>query len=338
MLDERIITHSTFKKLLEPVDDAFLEAMASRVAKEHLNHFGKAITLYTPLYLSNYCVNQCVYCGYNAKNKIKRHQLSMEAIEKEAISISSSGLRHILLLTGESEKDTPVEYIIEAVKVIKKHFDSIAIEIYPLSESDYKRVIQAGVDSLTIYQETYNRELYKTVHPYGPKKDYDFRFEAPERAAKAGMFHINVGALLGLSSWEDEVLSLGHHVKHLMDKYPEVNISISVPRIRPFIGQTYESIEISDRTLVQIILALKLYLPSVGITLSTRESEAFRNHMLPLGITKLSAGVLTSVGGHGVEEEGDSQFKINDTRSVFQVREDLEKLGYQPILKDWQAI
>lgn len=338
MLDERIITTSTFNKLLEPVDDEFLESMAERVAREHLNHFGKAITLYTPLYLSNYCVNQCVYCGYNAKNKIKRHQLSLEDIEKEAKCISASGLRHILILTGESEKDTPLEYIIEGIKIMKKYFDSIAIEIYPLSESGYRRVIEAGVDSLTIYQETYNRQVYKKVHPYGPKKDYDYRLGAPDRAAKAGMFHVNVGALLGLSSWEEEVYNLGCHVKGLMDQYPEITLSISVPRIRPFIGQAYESIDISDRTLVQIILALKLYLPSVGITLSTRESEAFRNHMLPLGITKLSAGVLTSVGGHGVEEEGDAQFTINDTRSVHQVKEDLETLGYQPILKDWQAI
>lgn len=335
MLNERVISDKTFKQLLGSIDDEQLESMAKRVSKEHLNHFGKAITLYTPLYLSNYCVNQCVYCGYNAKHKIQRHQLSMEEIKREAENIAASGLKHILILTGESERDTPVSYIIEAIKVIKPYFNSIAIEIYPLSENDYKRMVQAGVDGLTIYQETYDREVYAQVHPFGPKKNYDYRLDAPNRGAKAGMFHINVGALLGLSTWQEEVYALGCHVASLMKTYPEVFFSISVPRIRPFIGQQYDSYEITDRTLVQIILALKLFLPSVGITLSTRESKAFRNNMLPLGITKMSAGVLTSVGGHGTKQTGDAQFEINDTRSVKEMKQDLENMGYQAVLTDW---
>lgn len=338
ILRNRIITEEMFESLLGHVDDDVLEQMALRVADEHIKYFGKTIALYTPLYLANHCVNQCVYCGYNASNKIKRHQLSLEDIEKEAKAIHASGLRHILILTGESERDTPVSYILESVKILKEYFDSIAIEIYPLSETDYKSMIEAGVDSLTIYQEVYDRKRYKEVHPYGPKSDYDYRYQAPKRAADAGIFNINMGALLGLHTPKSEVLALGKHVKALQDAYPGVNFSISVPRIRPFIGQSFTSIDIEDRMLVQIILALKLFLPSIGITLSTRETEDFRNQMLPLGISKMSAGVMTSVGGHGSESEGDAQFDIADNRSVEDMVKALKQFGYQPVLKDWVAL
>lgn len=338
ILKKRIITTDMFEILLNTVTDDALEAMAFRVSKEHVKHFGKAMILYTPLYLANYCVNQCVYCGYNANNKIKRHQLTLEAIEQEAKSISETGLRHLLILTGESEKDTPVSYILDAVRILKKYFDSIAIEIYPLSTDDYKRMIQAGVDSLTIYQEVYDRKRYKEVHPYGPKSDYDYRYYAAKRAAEAGIFNINMGALLGLHNWQSEVLTLGKHVKALQDEYPGINFSISVPRIRPFIGQSFTSIEIEDRDLVQIILSLKLFLPSIGITLSTRETADFRNQMLPLGISKMSAGVMTSVGGHGSESEGDAQFDIADNRSVKEMVDSLKSFGYQPVLKDWVSL
>lgn len=338
LINKRLIDSDDFKSLLDEVSDDYLEAMAVRVSEEHLKHFGKAIVLYTPLYLANHCVNQCVYCGYNAKNKIVRHQLSLEDIEKEAIAISSSGLRHILILTGESEKDTPLSYIIDAIKILKQYFDSIGIEIYPLSEAAYQEVIEAGVDSLTIYQEVYDRAVYKKVHPYGPKSDYDYRLNAPERGAKAGMFNINIGALLGLGDIKEEVYALGQHAKYLQDKFPEVNLNISVPRIRPFIGQQFKSNKVEDRMLVQIILALKLYLPTVGITLSTRETQVFRNHMLALGISKMSAGVMTSVGGHSDVDTGDAQFDIADTRSVLEIKRDLIGLGYQPVLKDWVDI
>jgi len=337
MLDKRVINRQDLRSLLGPVEDDMLEKMAQRAYKEHMKFFGKSIVLYTPLYLANHCVNQCVYCGYNAKNKIKRHQLSLSQVEAEAKAISRTGLRHILVLTGENEKHTPVDYILSAVKILKKYFSSIAIEIYPLSQADYKRMIQAGVDSLTIYQEVYNRKRYGEVHPYGPKKDYDFRYLAAERAAKAGMFHINIGALLGLYDLTEEVYQLACHVKDLQDRYPEVTFSVSVPRIRPFEGQTFESVEVSDRMLVQIILALKIYLPTIGITLSTRESQNFRNHMLPF-VSKMSAGVKTTVGGHSDEASSDVQFDIADERSVDDMMKDLKALGYQPVLKDWLDI
>ncbi|MCH4890367.1 2-iminoacetate synthase ThiH [Acidaminobacter sp. JC074] len=337
MLDKRVIDKEDLRALLSPVDDVFLEEMAERAYREHMKFFGKSILLYTPLYLANYCVNQCVYCGYNVKNDIKRHQLGLDQVEAEAKAIYETGLRHILILTGESERHTPVDYILSAVKVLKKFFSSIAIEIYPLSQTDYERMIQAGVDSLTIYQEVYDRKRYSQVHPYGPKSDYDFRFLAPERAAEAGMFHINIGALLGLHDLTEEVYQLACHVKDLQDRYPEVTFSVSVPRIRPFEGQTFESVEVSDRMLVQIILALKIYLPTIGITLSTRESKSFRNHMLPF-VSKMSAGVKTTVGGHSDEAASDVQFDIADERSVDEMMKDLKVLGYQPVLKDWLNI
>ena len=218
IINKRVLNEMDFLTLLSNKADDYLEDIAIKAQEEHIKHFGKAVILYTPLYISNHCINQCVYCSYNANNKIKRMKLTMEEIEIEAKEISKTGLKHILLLTGESEKDTPVEYIIEAVSVLKKYFDSITIEIYPLNQEDYKKVIDAGVDGLTIYQEVYDRSIYKSVHPYGPKGLYDFRLDAAERAAKEGIFHINIGALLGLNNWREEIFKVGLHVKYLQEK------------------------------------------------------------------------------------------------------------------------
>lgn len=329
ILKDRVIGHHSFKKLLEPCQSHELELMAKRVSEEHLKFFGKVILLYTPLYIANHCINQCTYCGYNAKQKIRRHQMTQEEIHLRAKEIAETGLKHILLLTGESPQETPVDYILIAVKILKEYFESVAIEIYPLSEKDYKRMIEAGVDSLTIYQEVYDEARYKEVHPYGPKSDYDFRLNAPERGAKAGMYSVNIGVLLGLNDYVDEVYKLGMHLKYLQDHYPDLMLAVSVPRIRPF-GDVREFGTISDRQIVQIILALKLFLPSVGVTLSTRESAIFREHLLPLGISKMSAGVSTAVG-----DAGDEQFEIDDKRSVDQIVDMLKEKGYQAIMKDW---
>lgn len=334
ILKKRVISEEDFEYLLSESASVYLEDMAVRVNKEHLNHFGKSIVLYTPLYISNYCVNQCQYCSYNACNDIKRSKLTLEEIEHEAINIASTGLKHILLLTGESEKDTPLSYILQAVEILKKYFSSVTIEIYPLTEEQYRVLVNAGVDGLTIYQETYDKTTYKTVHPYGPKSDYDFRYHAPERGAKAGMYTVNIGALLGLHDWKNDVLSLGRHLKYLEESYPQTAFHVSIPRIKPFKGQPFESQEISDKTLVQIILALKLYSPYMGINVSTRENEMLREQLLPLGVAKMSAGVSTNVGGH-VEDKGDAQFEISDKRSVKEIQNMLNEKGYQPVLVDW---
>ncbi|MBN2797188.1 MAG: 2-iminoacetate synthase ThiH [Clostridia bacterium] len=337
LFEKESISTDDFKWLLTDEAVFHLEAIAQRVHEKHTRFFGRTIGIYTPIYLANYCVNQCAYCSYNHSNAITRHQLTEEEIEMEAKVIYQMGIRHVLLLTGESKVHTPVAYIEKAVRIMKKYFDSVTIEIYPLDEEDYRLLIKAGVEGLTIYQETYNVEKYKKVHLKGPKSNYDYRYHAPERGAKAGMYAISLGVLLGLSDWRKDVYELGIHVLELTKKYPEVSFSISVPRIRPFKGQQFESQEISDQNLVQIILAVKMLLPQVGINLSTRESSDLREHLLPLGISKMSAGVSTGVGGHS-SQKGDHQFEISDKRSVEDIKKMLINKGYQPAMKDWVTL
>lgn len=337
ILDKRLISEEDFEQLLSETAEPYLEAMAERVHREHKAHFGNAIVLYTPIYIANHCINQCVYCSYNAGNPIRRHQLTLAEIQKEAQAVYETGIRHVLLLTGESPIHTPFDYILEAAKIMKTYFDSVTIEVYPLTTPQYKALHDIGVDGLTIYQETYDRTVYKRVHPFGPKSDYDYRFSAPSRGAAAGLYHINIGALLGLKDWREDVLALGRHIKKLERTYPKSHYSVSIPRIRPFQGQKFTSEVISDRNLVQIMLALKLYAPKIGINVSTRESAIMREHLLPLGVAKMSAGVTTSVGGHS-EVQGDAQFEISDKRSVEEIMVMLKEKGYQPVMKDWVTL
>jgi len=324
--------------LLSPKAEKYLEQIAQKARKLSLQHFGKTILLYTPLYLSNYCVNKCAYCSYNIENKIKRKTLSLDEIEEEAKAIASTGLRHILVLTGESSKDAPVSYIIAAVKVLKKYFDSISIEIYPLSTDEYIKVIEAGVDGLTIYQEVYDELIYDKVHIAGPKKNYKFRLDAPERACIAKMRSVNIGALLGLDDWRKGAFFTALHADYLQNKYPHMEVSVSVPRIRPHVGSFNEVNVALDKNLLQTILALRIFLPYVGITLSTREPQSFRDNLIPLGITKMSAGVSTEVGGHSSTSSGDSQFEISDKRTVEEIKKAILAKNYQPIFKDWMSI
>jgi 2-iminoacetate synthase len=335
IINKEILDEQDFLKLLSPKATKFLEPMARKAYELNLNHFGKAITLFTPMYIANYCVNECAYCGYNVKNTIERKQLTLEEIEEEARSISSTGLRHILVLTGESPKQTPISYIIDAVKLLKKYFDSISIEIYPLTTEEYKDVVDAGVDGVTVYQEVYDEKIYDSVHIAGPKKDYHFRLDAPERACEVGMRSVNIGALLGLNEWRKEAFLTGLHAKYLQKHYNDVEFSISLPRLCPHKGDFQAHSIIEDQDLVQIMLALKIFLPYVGITISTREKADFRERLLPLGVNKLSAGVSTEVGGHSVENKGEMQFEISDERSVDEIKEMLLAKGYQPLLKNW---
>ncbi len=323
--------------LLSPAAMGYLEDMALRSRSGTLKHFGKAVHLYTPLYLSNYCVNHCAYCGYSPTNAIRRHMLTMEDIEAEAKAIAATGLRHILVLTGESRVHTSVDYILQAVTILKKYFDSISIEIYPLEEEEYRAVIEAGVDGLTIYQETYDPDRYDQVHIAGPKKDYAYRLAAPERAARAGMRSVNVGALLGLSDYRMDALLTGLHAAFLQKNHPELELGVSFPRLRPTAGHFEPQSLVDDPTFVQVILAIRNFIPEAGTTLSTRESADLRNNLIPLGITKLSAGVTTAVGGHDQEAEGDAQFEIADGRSVEDMANYLRAIGYQPVFKDWMA-
>lgn len=339
ILEKDFIDKFDFLKLLSKEAKNHLEEMALRANYITLKHFGRAVLLYTPIYISNYCVNKCVYCSYNHENEIKRKKLNLEEIEKEAIEISKTGLRHILLLTGDSKKESPVSYIKDAVKILKKYFDAISIEVYALKEDEYKQLVDAGVSGLTIYQEVYNEEIYKKVHLKGPKSNYLNRLDAPERGCKAGMKFIGIGALLGLNDFRKEAFYTGLHCDYLQKKYPHIEYSVSAPRIRPHIGIFDLIDEVDDKDLVQIILAYRIYLKSVGITMSTREKQGFRDHLIPLGVTNISAGVKTSVNGHSNDDDkGEQQFEIADKRSVKEMKEAIKNMNYQPLMKNWMSI
>ncbi|MDP2911247.1 MAG: 2-iminoacetate synthase ThiH, partial [Candidatus Omnitrophota bacterium] len=277
-----------FLALLSPIAENYLEYMAQKAHNLTLRHFGRTIQLYTPMYLSNYCENQCAYCGFNSKNDIARKRLTLEEVEKEAEFISSTGLRHILILTGESRKESPLRYIKDCIKILKKYFSSISIEIYGLTESEYAQIAAEGVDGLALYQETYDEVIYDKVHKRGPKKDYLFRLNAPERAASNGIRNVNIGVLLGLNDWRREIFFMGLHAKYLQDKFYDVEIGSSIPRLRPHMGEFRISSDINDKNMAQIIIALRIFLPRLGITISTRESPKLREGLLPLGITRMS--------------------------------------------------
>jgi len=328
-------------KLLSPEAEKSLEEMAQKAKALTLENFGKAIALYTPLYLSNYCENECLYCGFNTRNKIPRKKLKINELKKEAEFIAKTGLQHILILSGESRKLTPLSYIKECLQILRKFFSSISIEIYPLTESEYKELIQEGVDGLTIYQEVYDQDSYKKLHLKGPKQDYRFRLDAPERAACASMRTINIGSLLGLAPWPKEAFLMLRHAKYLQDKYPEAEISISIPRVKPQFNNFPVPYEVSDKNIVQIITAARIFMPRLGITLSTRESDCLRDNLVSLGITKMSAGSTTAVGGHTLAKEyikNSIQFEISDKRDVNQIKKMLLEKGYQPVLKDWVGV
>lgn len=327
-----------FLALLSPQAAFRLEEMAQAGHRLTLQHFGRTIVLYTPLYLSNYCVNYCVYCGFNATNDIPRRKLTLAEVELEAKAIAKTGLQHLLILTGESRQQSPVSYIKDCVTVLRNYFPSISIEVYPLSSEEYAKLIAAGIDGLTIYQEVYDEKIYSRLHPRGPKRDYRFRLEAPERAGQAGIRVINIGALLGLGQWRSEVFLAGIHAAYLQKKFPEIEISISFPRMRPQFGNYQPEFPVSDRDLVQSILALRLFLPRAGITISTRESAELRDNLIRLSVTKMSAGSSTAIGGHTDAQGSIGQFEISDKRSVEEMRQTIAKLGYKAVLKDWHDL
>ncbi|PKM82164.1 MAG: 2-iminoacetate synthase ThiH [Firmicutes bacterium HGW-Firmicutes-14] len=338
IINKNRITETGFLALLSPAGQKMLEPMARKAHGLTVKNFGKVIQLYTPMYLSNHCTNECAYCGFNVRNTLGRRTLTIGEVEEEGRIITKTGLRHILVLTGESPRNAPVEYIGKCVRKLRQYFSSVSIEIYPLHTDEYKTLIEAGVDGLTLYQEVYDPEIYDIVHIRGPKKDYTFRLNAPERACRAGMRTVNLGALLGLNDWQKEVFALGLHARYLQDKYPETEISVSFPRIRPAQGGFQPKVTVSDEELVQMILAVRIFLPRVGITVSTRERADFRDNLIRLGVTKMSAGSCTEVGGRLGGEGRDSQFEISDSRSVPEMRSTIQKLGYQAVCKDWLTI
>ncbi len=333
-----------FMALLSESAVPFLEEMAQTARAITLRHFGRAIQLFTPLYLANFCTNRCVYCGFNATNAIRRSMLSFDDIEREGRAIAATGLRHILLLTGDAPGRTGPDYIAEASRRLRRYFPGIGIEVYAMTTEEYRLLVEAGVDSLTMFQETYNEALYAELHPSGPKRDFRFRLDAPDRAARAGMRSMGTGALLGLDYWRRDAFFSGLHSSWLQENYPAAEMSLSVPRMRPHEGSFDRVFPVSDRDLVQYIAALRLFLPSAGITVSTRERAELRDHLIEIGVTRVSAGVSTAVGGHSSASQtaedthNTSQFEISDSRSVDEMVRAIRARGYQPVFKHWEPL
>ena len=333
-----------FKALLSPAAAPFLEQMAQRARLETGRHFGNTVYLFTPLYIANYCENYCVYCGFNCYNHIKRMKLTMEQIEHEMQVIAASGMEEILLLTGESRGQSDVSYIGEACKLARKYFRMVGLEIYPVNTEEYRYLHDCGADYVTVFQETYDIEKYETLHLLGHKRVWPYRFDAQERALRGGMRGVAFSALLGLSDFRKDALAGALHVYYLQRKYPQAEMSLSCPRLRPIINNDkIDPLDVGEKQLCQVLCAYRIFLPFVGITVSSREGAAFRNGIVKIAATKVSAGVSTGIGDHerkytGKETDGtagDEQFEINDSRSLDAMYADIAQEGLQPVLNDY---
>lgn len=333
-----------FKALLSPAAEPFLEQMAQRACLETSKHFGNTVYLFTPLYIANHCENYCVYCGFNCYNHIDRMKLSVEQIEKEMKVIADSGMEELLILTGESRGQSNVEYIGEACKLARKYFRMVGLEIYPVNTDEYRYLHECGADYVTVFQETYDTDKYEQLHLLGHKRVWPYRFDAQERALRGGMRGVAFSALLGLSDFRKDALASALHVYYLQRKYPHAEMSLSCPRLRPIINNDkINPLDVHEKQLCQIICAYRIFLPFVGITVSSRESAEFRNGIVKIAATKVSAGVSTGIGDHdskynGTETDeiqGDEQFEIDDDRSLDKMYKDIEGEGLQPVLNDY---
>lgn len=332
------------KALLSPAAEPFLEQMAQRAKIETSKHFGNTVYLFTPLYIANYCENYCVYCGFNCYNHINRMKLTMEQIEKEMKIIADSGMEEILILTGESRSMSDVSYIGEACKLARKYFRMVGLEIYPVNTEEYHYLHECGADYVTVFQETYDSDKYEQLHLLGHKRVWPYRFDAQERALMGGMRGVAFSALLGLSDFRKDALASALHVYYLQRKYPHAEMALSCPRLRPIINnEKINPLDVHEKQLCQIICAYRIFLPYVGITVSSRESAKFRNGIVKIAATKVSAGVSTGIGDHeskynGNESEdahGDEQFEIDDNRSLQKMYQDIAEEGLQPVLNDY---
>ncbi len=343
-IESDFCTIEDFKALLSPAAKPFLEQMANRARLETSKHFGNTVYLFTPLYIANYCENYCVYCGFNCYNDIKRMKLNLEQIEKEMQIISQSGMEEILILTGESRSMSDIEYIGEACKLSKKYFRMTGLEIYPLNTDEYKYLHECGADYVTVFQETYDTDKYEKLHLLGHKRVWPYRFDAQERALLGGMRGVAFSALLGLSDFRKDALATGLHAYFIQKKYPHAEISLSCPRLRPIINNSkINPLDVHEKELCQIICAYRIFLPFAGITVSSRESAEFRNGIVKIAASKVSAGVSTGIGDHESkynEKEsevisGDEQFEIDDNRSLSKMYDDISAEGLQPVLNDY---
>ena len=350
-----------FEALLAPKSDAALEEMAQRAHALTLQNFGRTMRLFAPLYLSNECINNCRYCGFSRDNPILRVTLDLEQVRAEARHLAQEGFRQILLVAGEHPKFVSQNYLADCVRTLAPDFSSISIEVGPMETADYVSIVQAGAEGLVVYQETYNREIYAEMHTSGPKRDFNWRLDCAERGYAAGFRRLGIGALIGLSHWQEEAIALAAHLDYLLKRCWQAQVSVSLPRLRPAAGEFQPRYKMSDREFAQLICALRITFPQVGIVLSTRETESLRDTLVSLGVTMMSAGSHTEPGGYthqgrddlhltvhgrivapefhnGVDEIATGQFEISDERSAAEIANALRERGYEPVWKDWDQV
>lgn len=331
-------TLEDFKALLSPAAQPFIEEIAQAAQLETRKHFGNSVCMFTPLYISNYCENYCIYCGFNCHNKINRAKLNASEIEKEMAAIAKTGLQEILILTGESKKMSDVEYIGEACKIARKYFKVIGLEVYPMNSDEYAYLHECGADYVTVFQETYNSDKYETLHLAGHKRIFPYRVNAQERALKGGMRGVGFAALLGLDDFRKDALATGYHAYLLQKKYPRAEIAFSCPCLCPIINNDrINPKDVHETQLLQVVCAYRLFMPFASITISTREVARVRDNLVNIAATKISAGVSTGIGSHvdDIEDKGDDQFEISDGRSVDEVFNALLDNGLQPVMSDY---
>ena len=326
-----------FAALLSPAAGARLEDLARLSHSITTRRFGKTLQLYAPLYISNECVQSCTYCGFSRENDVSRLTLTVDEAVAEARILLDKGFRHLLVVAGEHPRRGPPDYIERILSILHAKVPSLAVEVQPATTEIYRRWVAAGAEGLTVYQETYDREAYARVHLAGKKKNYDWRLETPERGAEGGMKRIGIGALLGLADWRVEGVHLAAHAQYLMRRYWKAFVSVSFPRLRKASHAIAPPHPVADRNLAQLVCAVRILLPDVGLVLSTRETSAFRNGMMHLGITHMSAGSRTEPGGYSAPEASEKQFDIEDRRKPEEVSLAIRRSGYDPVWKDWEA-
>jgi 2-iminoacetate synthase len=350
-----------FQDLVAPKSDADLEKLAQQAHALTLKNFGRTMRLFAPLYLSNECINNCRYCGFSRDNAILRVTLTLEQVVAEGRHLAREGFRQVLLVAGEHPKFVSQTYLVDCVRALAPDFSSISIEVGPMETADYIPIVQAGAEGLVVYQETYDRKMYAELHTSGPKRDFNWRLDCAQRGYAAGFRRLGIGALFGLSRWQEEALSLAAHVEYLLKHCWQAQITVSLPRLRPAAGEFHPAFSMTDRELAQLICAFRITFPEVGIVLSTREPAALRDALAPLGVTMMSAGSHTEPGGYtgqgadelhrtvrgrivapefenGEDRLATGQFEISDERSPAEVAGVLRRRGFEPVWKDWDAV
>ena len=330
------ISPDDFKALLSPAALPLLEDIAQRAKLETRKHFGNSVCMFTPLYISNYCENYCIYCGFNCHNKIKRAILDADQIRAEMKTIAETGLQEVLILTGESRSKSDVKYIGEACKIASEYFKVVGLEVYPMNSDEYAYLHKCGADFVTVFQETYNSDKYETLHLAGHKRIFPYRFNAQERALMGGIRGVGFAALLGLDDFRKDAFATGYHAYLIQRKYPHAEIAFSCPRLRPIINNDkINPKDVHERQLLQIICAYRIFMPFASITISSRENADFRDNIIQIAATKTSAGVDVGIGAHSGEQKGDEQFEIDDARSVKEMYDMIKSKGMQPVMSDY---